>query len=53
MITGVHPLVHVGDRIIGNCTSYRSKPAATLTFYVNGFAVSYASFSFIEKVVLR
>lgn len=28
--------VAVGDRVIGNCTSYRSKPPASLMLYING-----------------
>ncbi|CAG7826452.1 unnamed protein product [Allacma fusca] len=35
-ITGIHEVVSVGDSLRGNCTSWRSKPAASLMFYVNG-----------------
>lgn len=34
-ISGIHPVVSVGDMITGNCTSYHTKPAASLMFYIN------------------
>ncbi|ODN05438.1 Cell adhesion molecule 2 [Orchesella cincta] len=34
-ISGIHPAVSVGDTITGNCTSYHTKPAASLMFYIN------------------
>ncbi|CAB4059491.1 unnamed protein product [Lepeophtheirus salmonis] len=34
-IQGYHEIVEVGDTLILNCTSLKSKPAAQLTFYIN------------------
>ncbi|CAB4059703.1 unnamed protein product [Lepeophtheirus salmonis] len=36
IITGGFPRYHIGDRVEVNCTSYRSKPAAKLKWYING-----------------
>ena len=36
LISGAHPRYHVGDRVDINCTSFRSKPAAKLRWYING-----------------
>ena len=36
LISGAHPRYHIGDRVDINCTSYRSKPAAKLRWYING-----------------
>ena len=39
-IQGVEQDVKIGDSINLNCTSLKSKPAANLTFYINGKNVS-------------
>ncbi len=36
IITGGFPRYHIGDKVEVNCTSYRSKPAAKLKWYING-----------------
>ncbi len=36
VITGGYPRYHIGDRVNVNCTSFRSKPAAKLKWYING-----------------
>ncbi|XP_023159484.1 uncharacterized protein LOC101451686 [Ceratitis capitata] len=36
VITGIKPRYHVGDIVRGNCTSLHSKPAANLTWTING-----------------
>eukprot|EP00096_Caligus_rogercresseyi_P002471 TRINITY_DN14604_c0_g1_i1.p1 TRINITY_DN14604_c0_g1~~TRINITY_DN14604_c0_g1_i1.p1 ORF type:complete len:311 (+),score=72.94 TRINITY_DN14604_c0_g1_i1:859-1791(+) len=36
IITGGFPRYHIGDRVDVNCTSYKSKPAAKLKWYING-----------------
>ncbi|XP_050737154.1 uncharacterized protein LOC127008797, partial [Eriocheir sinensis] len=35
-ITGGRPKYHVGDEVHVNCTSLRSRPAASLIWYING-----------------
>ena len=40
-ITGVQKKYHVGDKVNVNCTSYRSKPAASLSWYINGGKVRF------------
>ncbi|XP_055642208.1 uncharacterized protein LOC129779003 isoform X2 [Toxorhynchites rutilus septentrionalis] len=39
-ITGLKPYYQIGDLLIGNCTSYNSKPAANLTWFVNSNEVA-------------
>ncbi|XP_055595207.1 uncharacterized protein LOC129745866 [Uranotaenia lowii] len=39
-ITGLKPYYRIGDLLIGNCTSYNSKPAANLTWLVNNVEVN-------------
>jgi hypothetical protein len=36
VITGGSPRYHLGDKVEVNCTSFRSKPAAKLKWYING-----------------
>ena len=43
-IQGVEQDVKIGDSINLNCTSLKSKPAANLTFYINGKNVSILKF---------
>lgn len=40
LISGLKPYYRIGDLLMGNCTSYYSKPAANLTWLVNGNEVS-------------
>ena len=39
-IQGIEQDLKIGDTINLNCTSLKSKPAANLTFYINGRNVS-------------
>ena len=39
-IQGVQQDVKIGEYVNLNCTSLKSKPAANLTFYINGKDVS-------------
>lgn len=48
-ISGIHPVVSVGDMITGNCTSYHTKPAASLMFYINDEKVRKKQFFIICK----
>lgn len=41
VITGVQPRYRVGNLLRGNCTSKHSRPAANLTWYINGQAVGF------------
>lgn len=36
IISGGFPRYHIGDKVNVNCTSFRSKPAAKLKWYING-----------------
>ena len=36
VIEGGFPRYHLGDKVSVNCTSFRSKPAAKLKWYING-----------------
>lgn len=40
LISGLKPYYRIGDLLMGNCTSYYSKPAANLTWLVNSHEVS-------------
>ena len=40
IITGLRRRYHVGDLVRVNCTSAKSKPAAALSWYINGEKVS-------------
>ena len=42
VITGGFPRYHIGDKVNVNCTSYRSKPAAKLRWYINGEQADFA-----------
>jgi hypothetical protein len=42
VITGGFPRYHLGDKVNVNCTSYRSKPAAKLRWYINGEQADFA-----------
>lgn len=39
-ITGLKPYYRMGELLVGNCSSYNSKPAANLTWFVNSNEVS-------------
>lgn len=40
-ITGGRPRYQIGDKVRLNCTSGRSKPAAQLSWFINGEPVSF------------
>lgn len=40
VITGIRSRYKVGDIVRGNCTSSHSRPAANITWTVNGYEVS-------------
>ena len=44
-ISGAKHTYHVGERVSVNCTSDRSKPAASLRWYINDMEVSKSNFS--------
>ncbi|KAL9707268.1 hypothetical protein quinque_010786 [Culex quinquefasciatus] len=39
-ITGLKPYYRMGELLVGNCSSYNSKPAANLTWFVNSNEVN-------------
>lgn len=42
IISGGFPRYHIGDKVEVNCTSYKSKPAAKLKWYINGEQADHA-----------